>query len=229
MKPQRPTGRVILTPNPIRSNEVHLWVVDLDPTAPDAARRLATVAAAEHARGVRYRRPEDRDRYLAAHGALRLILGEYVAGDPIGFPLSADERGKPFLGDRRTQFDLQFNLSHSGGLALIVVAAARQVGVDVEHIRPMPDLEGVAARVCTPAERAELSALAGAQRESAFFAMWTRKEALAKASGEGIQAIVRESSGEPDDRWSFVDVTDLPGYAACVAAEGQGWQLVRRT
>ena len=229
MSPQRPTLPVILSPIPLSQTEVHLWVVDLDAPSPDTSRRLAVCAPDEHERASRFRRPEDRDRFLAAHGALRLILGEYAGSDPTGLILSADERGKPFLADRRTPIDLQFNLSHSAGLALIAVAAARQVGVDIEHIRTMPDLDGVAQRVCTPAERAALSALTGRQRESAFFAMWTRKEAVAKATGEGIQAIVRESIGEPDDRWTLVEVTDLAGYAACVAAEGKGWQLVRRT
>jgi 4'-phosphopantetheinyl transferase len=229
MRPQRPTIPVILTPNPLSPNEVHLWVVDLDPEASDASRRRAAVSPDERKRAANFRRPEDRDRFLVAHGALRLILAEYVPGDPIGFTLSADERGKPFLADRRISNDLQFNLSHSGGLALVAVASARQVGVDIEQIRPMPDLDGVANRVCSPAERAALSGLAASHRESAFFAMWTRKEALAKASGEGIQAIVRESVDEPDGRYTLVEVTDLPGYAACVAAEGEGWQLVRRT
>jgi len=208
---------------------VHLWVVDLDLGTSDATRRIAAVAPHEHERAARFRRPEDRERFLAAHGALRLILGEYVAENPIGLLLAADERGKPFLADRRTQLDLQFNLSHSGGLALVAVAAARQVGVDIEQIRSMPDLDGVAERVCSAAELTALSALAGPQRESAFFAMWTRKEALAKATGEGIQAIVREPVAEPGEGWTLVEVNDLPGYAACVAAEGKGWQLVRRT
>jgi 4'-phosphopantetheinyl transferase len=203
--------------------------VNLDPGAPDAPRRLAAVAPVEQERASRFRRPEDRDRFLAAHGALRLVLANYVAGDPIGLILSADERGKPFLADRRSTIDVQFNLSHSGGLALIAVAAGRRVGVDIEQLRTLPDLDGMAARVCSAAERAALSALAGEQRESAFFAMWTRKEALAKATGEGIRAIVRDPVDEPDNSYTLVEVTDLSGYAACVAAEGRGWQLVRRT
>jgi 4'-phosphopantetheinyl transferase len=112
------------------------------------------------------------------------------------------------------------------------VARSRQVGVDVEQLRPMADLEGVAARVCTPGELATLAGLAESDRERAFLAMWTCKEALAKATGEGIGGVVRDARHAPvetQDRWTLAEVTDLPGYAACVAAEGAGWHLVQRT
>ena len=210
-------------------DEVHLWVVDLDASPEQAPRRLMATTAAERERASRFRLPGAGERYLAAHGALRLILAGYLARDPLSVCLSADERGKPFLEDMTTTGDLQFNLSHSGTLALVAVARGRQVGVDVEQLRHMPDLDGVAERICTPAERSALGALAESHRESAFFALWTRKEAFAKATGEGIGAIARGLDLVRQDRWTLVEVTDLPGYAACVAAEGTGWQLVRRT
>ena len=106
------------------------------------------------------------------------------------------------------------------------------MGVDVEQLRPMPDLDSVAARVCTPGELATLAGLAQPQRERAFFAMWTRKEALAKATGEGIGGVfrdARQAGVATHGNWTLADVSDLPGYAACVAAEGTGWKLVRRT
>jgi 4'-phosphopantetheinyl transferase len=94
----------------------------------------------------------------------------------------------------------------------------------------MPDLLQVAARVCKPSELDRLGGLADSERERAFFAMWTRKEALAKATGEGMAAIFRDGLGRStggDGRWTLAEVNDVPGYAACVAAEGAGWRLVR--
>lgn len=217
------------TPIPPSYDQVHLWVVDLDASPEQAARRLAATTVEERERASRFRLPGAGERYLAAHGALRLILAGYLARDPVSMRLSANERGKPFLEDMDSTADLRFNLSHSGALALVAVARGRQVGVDVEQLRPMPDLDGVADRICTAAERSALAALAGPHRESAFFALWTRKEAFAKATGEGIEAIARGLDLDEQDRWTLVEVTDLPGYAACVAGEGTGWQLVRRT
>ena len=220
-------------------DEVHLWVVDLErenggpgSAAPkslgpssytDAAQRHAATTDAERERAARFLRPTDGQRYLAAHGALRLILAEHLDCDPMALRFSTEEGGKPVLDDAV----VQFNLSHSGALALVAVARGRQVGVDVECIRPIPELAGIAERICTPSERAALDALSTSERDGAFLALWTRKEALAKMTGEGVGALSRDS--RLDERHcSVVQVQDLPGYTACVAAEGTTWRLVRR-
>ena len=220
-------------------DEVHLWVVDLGPESAgpqsvgpkslglgsyaDAARRHAATTAAERERATRFRRPGDGERYLAAHGALRLILAEQLACDPLALRFSTENGGKPTLEGER----LQFNLSHSGALALIAVAQGRQVGVDVECLRPINDLAAVTERICTPGERAALDAVAPPNRDGAFLELWTRKEALAKMTGEGVGALSRDTSLD-EQRCRLVQVQDLPGYAACVAAEGTTWRLVRR-
>ena len=233
MRPERPpaaTPRLAddaRTVHPPAPNEVHVWVADLEPAPGEAARRMAATSDVERERASRFRRREDADRYLSAHGVLRLILADYLACGPLALRFSTRANGKPDLEDGR----LAFNLSHSGALALIAVARRRQVGIDVELVRPVPDLQSLAVRVCTPEELQTLATLAEPHRERAFFAMWTRKEALAKATGEGIGAIVGDVHHAPEgvaDRWTLVEITDLPGYAACVAAEGSGWQLVRR-
>lgn len=214
-------------PPPPAPDRVDVWVANLDPGSDGWPTRFAATTRAERDRASRFHRRDDGDRYLAAHGALRLLLASYLTCDPLGIRFAVTENGKPFLEDER----LQFNLSHSGDLALIAVAWSRQVGVDVEQLRAMPDLKSVAARVCTPGELQSLAGLAEPQRERAFFAMWTRKEALAKATGEGIGAIVRDARhapGEAQDRWTVADVPDLPGFVAAVAAEGVGWHVVRR-
>ena len=221
-------------------DEVHLWAVDLgsesgpESVAPtslapasyaDAARRHAATTVAERERAARFRRPGDGERYLAAHGALRLILAEHLSCDPLALRFSADERGKPTLEGAT----LQFNLSHSGALALIAVAQSRQVGVDVECLRPIPELAGIADRICTRDERAALDAVAEPDRDGAFLALWTRKEAFAKMTGEGVGALSRDARLDEQAGCRLVQVQDLPGYAACVAAEGTTWRLVRRT
>ena len=210
------------------ADEVHLWVLDLDPGPTEAARRVAATTGAERERASRFRLPRHAERYLSAHGVLRLILSDVLACDPHALRLAAKPEGKPFLEDA----PLEFNMSHSGDMALIAVSSGRQVGVDVEQLRPMPDLASLAARVCNEGELASIMGLAQADRERAFFAVWTRKEALAKATGEGIAAVFRNDGDAPaamDNGWTLVEVNDLPGYAACVAAEGAGWRLVRRT
>ena len=209
-------------------DEVHVWVVSLDPQTALASRQVAAVTAAERERAGWFQRRGDGERYLLARGALRLLLGDYLACDPATLHFSTGEHGKPFLEHAR----LEFNLSHSGSLALIGVTHGRRVGVDVEQIRPMPNLLDVADRVCTADELSMVKRLPDRDRERVFFAIWTRKEALAKATGEGIAAIFRggrEVTLHDGLSWTVSELTDLPGYAASVAAEGSGWRLVRRT
>ena len=208
-------------------DEVHLWAIDLDPPPSEAARRVAATTDGERERAARFWRREDGDRYLSAHGALRLVLAECLACDPLAMCFADGEHGKPFLDGA----PVEFNLSHSSDLALIAVARSRRVGVDVERVRSVADLDDLAGRVCTPAELATLATLAETQRARAFLSMWTRKEALAKATGDGIGGVMRDAHATDADArsWTVVEVDDLPGYVACVVGEGSGWRVVRRT
>jgi len=151
------------------------------------------------------------------------VLAGYLATDPLSIQFETGEHGKPFL----QHATLEFNLSHSSDLALIAVAEGRRVGVDVERLRPMPDLEDLAPRVCTTDELVILTSLAEPLRTHAFLGVWTRKEALAKATGEGIRGVMRDAQSDMRG-WTVAELRDLPGYAGCVAAEGDGWHVVRR-
>src|SRR6185503_1727872 len=82
--------------------------------------------------------------------------------------------------------DLEFNLSHSGALALVAAARGRPVGVDVERHRPGVETLEIAARFFTPRELGALRALDADGRVAGFFLCWTRKEAYVKARGEGL-------------------------------------------
>ena len=215
-------------PDPPRlaPNEVHLWIASLEPAPAESSRRMAVTTVAERQRAALFHRRQDAEHYLIAHGALRVVLAGYLTCDPASLRFDVRENGKPFLDGGA----VEFNLSHSGSLALIAVARDRPVGVDIELIRPVPELDALAARVCTAGELATLVALPHPDRERAFFTLWTRKEALAKATGEGIGGVFRDATEPAPDAhgaWTIVELDDLPGYAASVAAEGVGWRLVR--
>jgi 4'-phosphopantetheinyl transferase len=209
---------------PLR-DAVHVWVVSVSPGLHGVGRLLEAAGAAAHARAARFHRREDGERYLAAHGALRLIIAGCLGCDPQDVSVSAHAKGKPFIEGT----DLQFNLSHSGDFALIGVAMRRQVGVDIERLRPIADLEALASRVCTPRERAHLATLDEPSREHAFLVMWTRKEALIKMTGEGVGALWRAGDREAPAGCRLMELDDISGYAACIAAEGTDWQLVRHS
>jgi 4'-phosphopantetheinyl transferase len=132
---------------------------------------------------------------------------------------------------------LHFNLSHSHELGLLGVTRAREVGVDVEHLKPMDDLRAIAARFFAAAENASLLALPAAEHQGAFFRCWTRKEAFIKATGRGLAqpldgfavslaadepARFLDIAGDPDAlaRWTLYDLRPPAGYAGALVVEG---------
>lgn len=178
---------------------------------PAAARHACWVSldATERARATRYRQPRDRDRFVARHGLLRRHLAQML--DLAAVRIDVDRHGKPFLPDAP---DLQFNLSHSNGLALVVTAWGRAVGCDIEWCNPALACPRVAERLFAPEERAALAALPAEQRVAGFFDCWTRKEAYVKALGLGLS--------HPLDAFA---VSLAPGEPACFTRAEPGWTL----
>jgi 4'-phosphopantetheinyl transferase len=128
----------------------------------------------------------DRERFVRAHGYLRRMLGAFLRLPPAEVPIVAPKDEKPFVDGRR----VDFSLSHSGGLAVLAVTEAGDVGLDVELLdwsqRFADDLEGLARSCMAVREQAALAAVDGAERVRRFMAYWTAKEARMKLTGEGL-------------------------------------------
>ncbi len=221
------------SPPSLVPGEVHVIAASLD-ELPSAARR-AWLSADEVARAERFHFPRDRHRFAAGRGLLRGLLGRYLGLDPAELRFVYGPRGKPGLGPEAR--DLRFNVSHSGGLALLAFVRGRHLGVDLERERPLPEAEEMAGRFFSPRESAELRRLPGADRPRAFFRCWTRKEAFIKATGEGLSrpldafdvtlapgepARLLRVEGEPGDpgRWWLRDLELAAGFAGALAVEG---------
>jgi 4'-phosphopantetheinyl transferase len=227
-------------------DEVHCWYVDLDVAPATEAGCRRTLRRDERRRSARFRFDRDRRRFVVAHAALRGLLGRYLGTHPGRLTFVRNASGKPALGGGRGR-RLAFNLSHSSDLAVIAVAHA-EVGVDVERIRALPDSAEIARCSFPAAEFERWSALPGHLRTRAFFACWTRKEAHAKARGEGLAGETPgraapptdvpvgapgSRDGAPDEAspsgpWSFYALRPAPGYVAALAVEGSGWRVTER-
>ena len=161
---------------------VDLWVVPLTRAALD--RDAALLDAPELERAARFVFERDHFRFVAARAALRRILARYADDDPAALRFAVDDHGKPSLiGPRGAGFG--WNLSHSGDLAVVAVAAGA-VGVDIETVRPLADLQALAQRCLTEAEADTLAACSATAQVAAFLSVWTRKEACLKAIGAGL-------------------------------------------
>jgi 4'-phosphopantetheinyl transferase len=214
--------------------DVDLWRAELDLDPAQLSAFTSTLSPDEADRSRRFHRDSDRHRFVAGRGWLRRILGSCLERDPAMLRFAYGISGKPRLVGAANQL-LRFNMSHSGGVAVYAVCQAREVGVDVERVSADVDIEALAQRFFSAAERVELAALAAHDRRRAFFDCWTRKEAYLKAAGTGLGTPTQDfsvtvRSGSPveltvpadggDHRWSLYAIDAGTGYSAAVAVEG---------
>ena len=164
-----------------------VWCVRTEGIVPTPA-LLTSLSDEEAARAARFALAADRRSYELCHAALRWILGQRLGEAPARLRFVTGPWGKPALDRPFAASGIEFNLSHTAGLGLIAVTRGRCVGVDVEAVRPVHEMLGVAARVLCMADRETLAALSVDQRPEAFWTLWTANEACLKALGLGLGA-----------------------------------------
>jgi 4'-phosphopantetheinyl transferase len=243
-------GFPVRAPSPapeLAPGRIHLWSLRLDPSPAAVAALEALLSPDERERAGRFRFDKHRRQYAVGRGALRTLLGTYLDRDPARIAFSYGPRGKPYLATLAAS-GLQFNLSNSDERALIGLVLGREIGVDLEFAKPMPDCEEIAERFFSASEREVLRSLPAERKEEAFFNCWTRKEAYLKAVGEGLAApldsfdvtlapgeaprmLTLEGDAERARRWFFADLRPAERYAGALAIEGEpeggAWQVDR--
>lgn len=160
---------------------VGLWFDRLDVGDGEMAALAATLSAEEQAQAGRYRYALHRRRFVVRRARLRAWAGARLGVAPRAVEVVADGHGKPAI----MGLDGYFNASHSGELMLIA-AAAVPVGCDIERIDGGIDWRPIAERLFAPEERAALAPLNESDGRTAFFRVWSRKEAFVKAIGQGL-------------------------------------------
>jgi 4'-phosphopantetheinyl transferase len=180
----------------------------------DAVARLNELAdllsAEERERASRFRFERDRNRFIVCRGSLREFLALKLGVAPASVQFVYGSFGKPMLADP----EIQFNVSHAHGMAMIAMTQGREVGCDIERIDPSFAAGQIPERFFSPYEIAALRALPIAEQCDAFFRCWTRKEAYIKACGMGVSL----------DLASF-DVTLAPDQPAALLRGADGWSL----
>lgn len=208
------------------------WAAPVDPA--HAHGLVDLLDAHERDRLTRFRRDADRARYLAAHALARVVLGEVLDISPAAVEFDrtcrcGEQHGKPVVcGSCPLDATPGFSLTHAGDLVGVAVWPDGAVGLDVERLRPVSDLPGVARHACSPTELAR----GDAASPEAFFATWTRKEALLKATGDGLSAPMAAITLDgprvedwpgghaPDGPVWLRDLHPAPGYRAALAGLG---------
>jgi len=220
--------------------QVHVWRADLSMAAQAADNLGAVLSDDERARAARYLRREDRSRFIAARAILRQILAHYTKVSPESLSFVYGEHGKPALAEGLGDEGVEFNMSHSGEMALYAAARRCRVGVDIESPRPSVNYMRIAERFFSIEEYEELVALPAEDQYSAFYRCWTRKEAYVKARGDGIAAgldtfsasleegpkLLRSDDGSDEiDRWRFLALQPGDQYVAALCVAGQDMKL----
>jgi 4'-phosphopantetheinyl transferase len=217
------------------TNEIHIWQACLQQPA---SRFQALLSVDERRKAERFRFEKDRRHFIVRRGILKVVLGHYIGIEPSQIQFCYGKNGKPVLADKCGGGTVRFNLSHSEDISLYAFTRDHEIGVDIEHIRDILEMEQIAERFFSTREKAAFRALPESNRKEAFFRWWTCKEAFIKATGDGlswpldrfdVSLITGESASllriEGDrkaaSRWSVQEVETAIGFAGAVAMEGQ--------
>jgi 4'-phosphopantetheinyl transferase len=204
----------------LSNNEIHIWRAFLDQPLSLVEQLGQTLSADERTRAERYHFAHDRRHFIVARGLLRNILGNYVHVEPGHLQFNSGPHGKPALVQTSSRNVLHFNLSHSQGLAFYAFTLDREVGIDLEYIRPIAEARQIAESYFSAQVRNALCNLPPTELSRQFFIYWTRMEAYLKARGDGLSGLEDYESMKDDSTsagWSIQSLIPAPGYVAAFA------------
>jgi 4'-phosphopantetheinyl transferase len=225
-------------------DEVHIWQAHLGSSSDLIEGLRATLSIDEQQRADRFRSDRDRKRHTLARGLLRLVVAHLSNTSPELLKIVRAAYGKPQLLFDADQPRIEFNISHSEDLIYVAIAKRRAVGIDIESVQNDLPFEMIAKDVFSALELDQLMAIDPALRPDSFFACWTRKEALYKATGQGLAAApdacgrslfgrlsmpMRLTCVEEDgvSSWTLLDLQAAPDYKAALVFEGTGCRVQR--
>jgi len=214
--------------------DAHVWRFATDRSNDEVDQLHALLSDSERRRAARFRFDDDCSRFIARRGLLRVVLTRYRECDPARIAFELNAFGKPTLTNAGA-LRLQFNASHSDGVALVAVTVDRAVGIDIERHRADVDCLGVAASFFSPDEVETLRRANEPLRRAMFFTLWSCKEAWVKARGMGLSfplcrcrvevgdgaPRLLEDSEQPDEhtRWSLTPLDVGPGFSAALVVK----------
>ena len=215
--------------------EIHVWTAHLVDEHRATADLLPILSREERAQAAQFSFERDRMRFIQAHGIVRQILSNYLDADAATLVFARTHHGKPYLIPRANDPHLEFSVSRSSNCCMLAVQLDHSIGIDIEKVRDLPQAIDIVQSYFTPVESKALSALRGAARRDAFFALWTHKEAMVKGLGislaahlgriefdldpiGGLRLVAWDGDQSVAQRWSVVRLDPAPGYVAAVAS-----------
>ena len=217
---------------------VHVWRIPLAISGAELLERSEVLSPDELVRAHRFVFRKDREQFIAARGAVRLLLARYLHQPPDALRFTYGDRGKPRVVAPSSIGTFGFNVAHAGEWALLAIAPTYEVGVDVERVRGDIDLSSATFGFAA-SELAALGGLGPPARMETFFHCWTQKEAYVKAVGDGLaiplnsfevetgpHAGIKTICGDrATGEWVLQVADPAPGYFGVVAVRGAEWEI----
>lgn len=219
------------------------WLVDCSAPSDLSRSQLPAILSKEEIeRADRFINAEAKERFCLARLALRLVLSSYSEIAPEAIEFMYNDSGKPQLAmDDHDSSPINFNQSHTDDYVIMAICADRQVGIDLERVSPLPELETLIETVCTPGERMIFWGLSGRERVEHFFSIWTAKEAVLKGAGLGFLSLrtnlpVEIGTINPEGKchticeyagrtWNIYSFLPIAGHIAALAVESDDTQI----
>ena len=170
----------------LKKGVIHLWRLDTLSMGERWREYRDMLSERETKRANRYHFKADRVAFILRRSVLRILAGHYLGIDPQVLEFTKGLYGKPKIIARLNKDGLQFNISVSNAIILLGFAIGRNIGVDVERVRPIDDIDSIAKHFFSPSEKALLLSQPPNEKLHSFYRIWTLKEALLKALGIGL-------------------------------------------
>jgi 4'-phosphopantetheinyl transferase len=171
----------------LENDQFHIWSARYSDLSARCSRISDFLSKTEREVSFRFLNPDDTTRYILRHGMVRYVLGNYTDSEPELLPLVTGKNGKPGLDPESAFHDLSFSLSHTDQTVSMVVIKNYRIGIDITKPDPLYPCDEISGYLFTPMERTVMRETEPVQRYQIFFHIWALKEAIVKATGDGIR------------------------------------------
>ncbi len=220
-------------------NEVHIWTAILDQPEAIIDGYYSILPDNEQKMVDKYRTGMIRKRQIISKGLVRLLISRYMNLNPNEIKFYYNEFGKPFVSPDSDRDNIFFNLSHSDNIAVFIFSKKRKIGIDVEKIKELADMEGIVRLCFSESEKKWFNELPSTKKEEMFYKIWTSKEAYMKAIGKGFSfspkrislelrindnLFFKEIDGDEDfNRWKLITFRPNPDFISSLVVEDENF------
>ena len=219
-------------------NKAFIFIVNLTSCINNVSTYWEYLSVQEKTKANNYYTEYLSNKYIISHGILRYILSFYTKQYPQKIEFNYSEYGKPFLNNS----NIQFNMSHSHNMISYMIALNYRVGIDIELHDKNLNIEELAGYVLTPEEHKYLSSLKPRDKLSFFYTLWTKKEALVKAIGQGLSypintievmrllpgkgILLNDMNNELSQQWYCYEIEVPENYSGAIGIENKIDEIV---